>query len=84
MKTFLDNLSDWYGVCIAAAITLVVVWGMGTMANNQVADRQQWAKENPVESAKSNCLSRVAGSRPACWSEGDWIEYCKHIECKQR
>ena len=78
------KIQEWFMICIVAALTLTILAGFVSCANDDLEKRQQWAEQNPVESAKDQCWSKVRGSRPACWSEGDWIEFCKHVECKQR
>ena len=79
-----DNIADWFRVCVMAAVCCVAIFGMSYCAEADRKEREDWAKQNPVDSAKKNCISKVRGSRPACWTEGDWIEFCKHVECKQR
>ena len=78
------EMKDWFMLCIVAALVLVGLFGMGSCMNKDIEKRDQWRKENPVDAAKDRCYSKVQGSRPACWSEGDWIEFCKRVECKQR
>ena len=79
-----DNIADWFRLCVMAAVVCVALFGIQHCANESWEERKQFAKDNPVEAAKENCHTRVRGSRPACWTEGDWIEFCKHVECKQR
>ena len=78
------NLSAWFTLCIVAALVLLGLFGIGSCIDKDIEKRTQWKKENPVEAAKARCYSKIQGSRPACWSEGDWIEFCKRVECKQR
>ena len=82
MKTK-ENMKEWFSICIIAAVALVALFGMGQCTNADIAKRQKKAKENPVEYAKERCYSKIRGSRPACWTKGDWIEFCKYVECKQ-
>jgi len=53
------------------AVCCLAVFGMSYCAEVDRKEREDWAKQNPVDSAKKNCISKVSGSRPACWSEGD-------------
>ena len=78
------EMKEWFVLCIVAALVLAGLFGMGSCMNKDIEKRDQWKKDNPVEAAKDRCYSKIQGSRPACWSEGDWIEYCKRVECKQR
>tara|TARA_Y100001970_G_C14069108_1_gene768367 strand:+ start:33 stop:281 length:249 start_codon:yes stop_codon:yes gene_type:complete len=78
------EMKDWFVLCIIAAFVLVSLFGIGNCINKDTEKRNQWKKDNPVDAAKSRCYSKIQGSRPACWSEGDWIEFCKRVECKQR
>jgi hypothetical protein len=77
-----DGISDWFRICVMAAVCCAALFGIGTCTDVSREERDQWAEQHPVEAAKNNCKSHVSGSRPACWSEGDWIEFCKRIECK--
>ena len=79
-----DNISDWFRVCVMAAICCVAIFGMGYCVDVDKKQRDEWARQNPVDDAKRHCITKTRGSRPACWTEGDWIEFCKHVECKQR
>ena len=79
-----DNIADWFRVCIMAAVCCVALFGLNHCSNEDFKKRQQWAKDTPVEAAKNNCVSKVRGSRPACWSDGDWEVFCQKVECKQR
>jgi hypothetical protein len=79
-----DGIADWFRICVMAAVMCAGLFGIGHCSNEDFKERQQWAEENPVEAAKKDCVSKVRGSRPACWTEGDWIEFCKHVECKQQ
>ncbi len=47
------------------------------------AEIQEKRAENPVQSAQDRCYSKISGSRPSCWSEGDWIVFCQHVQCKE-
>ena len=79
-----DNIADWFRLCVMSAVMLAGLFGMYSCMDKDMTKRMEWKKENPVEAAKNRCYSKIQGSRPACWSEGDWIEYCKRVECKQR
>ena len=79
-----ENMKEWLVICVFAAFTLLAFFGFIQCTEESVKQRQQEAKENPVEFAKDRCYSKISGSRPACWAEGDWIEYCKRVQCKQR
>ena len=79
-----ENMKEWFVICVFAAFTLLAFFGFIQCTEASVKQRQQEAKENPVEFAKERCYSKIRGSRPACWTEGDWIEFCKHVECKRQ
>ena len=79
-----ENMRDWFVICIMAAFTFLLLFGFVHCTNASAEKRQKEAKENPVEYAKERCYSKIRGSRPACWTEGDWIEFCKHVECKRQ
>ena len=79
-----ENMKEWFSICIITAVVLAVLFGMGQCTNADIAKRKKRAKEKPVEYAKERCYSKIRGSRPACWTEGDWIEFCKRVQCKQR
>ena len=72
------KIQEWFMICITVALIFTMFAGFISCANDDYEKRKQWAKQNPVPYAKEQC------SRPACWSEGDWIEYCKRVQCKQR
>ena len=85
MKNYENDLamSSWFTLCIVAALVLIGLFFMGSCMNKDMEKRNQWNKENPVEAAQKLCYSKVRGSRPACWSEADWIVYCERVQCKQ-
>jgi hypothetical protein len=33
-------------------------------------------------SIHNTCISKVRGSKPACWTETDWKAYCSRVQCK--
>ena len=78
-----DGIADWFRVCVMAAIGLLLLFGLYTCSETSIEERKKFARENPVEAAQKNCYSKVRGSRPACWSEADWIVYCERVQCKQ-
>ena len=78
------KIQDWFIICIGAALFLATLGGFVSCANDDLEKRQQWAEQNPVEHAKEQCYSKAKGSRPACWSEGDWEVYCQRVQCKTR
>ena len=78
------KIQEWYMICISAALFLTTLAGFVSCGNNDLEKRKQWAKDHPVEAAKEGCYSKVRGSRPACWSEGDWAIYCQRVQCKTR
>jgi hypothetical protein len=78
-----EKMKEWMVICIAASLALSCLFGMFSCMKDDLKERAINAKENPVEHAKDQCWSKVRGGRPACWSEGDWIEFCKHVQCKQ-
>ena len=46
-------------------------------------DEERQAAKTPLQRAEERCINKRAGSRPACWSEGDWQAFCKHTTiCK--
>mgnify|MGYP001269457948 CR=1 FL=1 len=77
-------MADWMWICVLAAVALLFIFGLYSCLDSHDKERRQWAKDNPVEAAQNNCYSKVRGSRPACWSEADWIVYCKYVQCKQQ
>jgi hypothetical protein len=77
------KMKEWMIICIAASLTLLCLFGMFSCMGYDLKDRAAHAKQFPVEHAKDQCWSKVRGGRPACWSEGDWIEFCKYVQCKQ-
>ena len=79
-----ERTKEWFWICIMAACLLVFLYSMGSCMNEHSEARRQYAKDNPVEYAKERCYSKIRGSRPACWTEADWIEFCKRVQCKQR
>ena len=78
-----EKMKEWFLICIWAAVSLLFLYGMGSCMNNYSAERIQYAKDNPVEHAKGQCYSKIRGSRPACWTEADWIIFCERVQCKQ-
>jgi len=40
------------------------------------------AEELAERKLREYCISKVRGSRPACWTAADWVAYCRHVECK--
>mgnify|MGYP001187916829 FL=1 len=78
-----DGIADWFRVCVMVAVGLGLVFGIHHCIDEDVARRKKFAEANPVEAAQKNCYSKVRGSRPACWSEADWIVYCERVQCKQ-
>ena len=79
-----DGISDWFRVCVMAAVCCLALFGMNECAESGKKERDQWVKDNPVDSAKERCYSKIRGSRPACWSEGDWKVFCERVQCKQQ
>ena len=79
-----QRIQEWFIICAIAALCLTGIAGAVSCANDDFEKRKQWADQNPVEHAKDQCWSKIRGARPACWREGDWIEFCKRVECKQR
>ena len=79
-----ERMADWMWICVLGAVALLFIFGLFSCLDSKDKERRKWAEENPVEAAQKNCYSKVRGSRPACWSEADWIVYCEHVECKQR
>ena len=78
-----DGIADWFRVCVIAAVGLGIMFGVNQCIDEDVERRKKHAEENPVESAQKKCYSKVRGSRPACWSEADWIVYCERVKCIQ-
>ena len=78
------KIQEWFIVCIAAALLLAGISGVVSCANDDFEKRKQWAEHNPVDHAQDQCWSKVRGSRPACWSEGDWEIYCQRVQCKNK
>ncbi len=79
-----ERTKEWFVICIMSAFVLLALFGFVQCTNASSEARKKEAKENPVEYAKERCYSKIRGSRPACWTEGDWIEFCKRVQCKQR
>ena len=79
-----ENTKEWLVICVIAALVLFSLFGFIQCTNEGAEQRKKEEKENPVEYAKERCYSKIRGSRPACWTEGDWIEFCKRVQCKQR
>ena len=78
------KIQEWFMICIAAALFLSMLAGFVSCANDDLEKRKQWKKQNPVQAAQERCGSKSAGSRPACWSDGDWEVYCQRVQCKTR
>jgi hypothetical protein len=78
-----ETMKEWMMICIIAAGALCLLFGMFSCMSSDVKKRNQWIKENPTEAAQGRCYSKVSGSRPACWSEGDWKVFCERVQCKQ-
>ncbi len=56
---------------------IFLLWSGYQHEANMTPDEVEARKE------RSYCISKVRGSRPACWDERDWEAYCKYVECKQ-
>ena len=82
--TVQEKMKEWFAICIVAAISLSMLGGFLSCLDMEAEKQRQWAKENPVDSAKERCYSKISGSRPACWSEGDWKVFCERVQCKQQ
>ena len=68
------------GMCIFLCL---VLFGINDCSQKDFQKRQEWRRQNPIDAAKERCSSKVRGSRPACWSEGDWAVFCEKVECKR-
>jgi hypothetical protein len=79
-----EKMKEWFMICIVAAISLSMLGGFLSCLDIEAEKQRQWEKENPVDSAKERCYSKIRGSRPACWSEGDWEVFCERVQCKQQ
>ena len=69
-------------ISLSILVLLCVAGIIGTFGSCQDELQREEAK-NPVKAAKSRCYSKFSGSRPSCWSEGDWIVFCERIQCKE-
>ena len=79
-----ETMKEWMVMCVIAACVLAFLLGMYACMDEQAKEHRKHAKENPIEHAKERCYSKIRGSRPACWSEADWVIYCERVQCKQR
>ena len=80
-----EKIQEWFTVCVMTALGLSFFFlGFMSCLDNTTEKQRQWAKDNPVDSAKERCYSKIRGSRPACWSEGDWEVFCERVQCKQQ
>ena len=65
---------------VLLGVFFILAWA--SECNHAAQTKRNLLKENnPLEYAKSKCYSKVRGSSPACWSEGDWIAFCKRVQC---
>ena len=78
-----DEIADWFRLCVMCAVGIGMMFGINQCINEDFKRKKKYADENPVEAAQKNCYSKFRGSRPACWSEADWIIYCERVQCKQ-
>ena len=81
--SFNQRMADWMWICVLAAVALLFIFGLFSCLDSQDKKDRKWAKENPVKAAQDKCFIKHRGSRPACWSEADWIVYCERVQCKQ-
>ena len=79
-----ETMKEWMVMCVIAACVLAFLFGMYSCMDEQAKEHRKHAKENPIEHAKERCYSKIRGSRPACWSEGDWEVVCERVQCKQQ
>jgi len=64
-----------------ASLTL---YSFVVVGSSCIAERdKELAARSPLEAAQDQCFTKRAGSRPACWSSGDWEAYCQHVQCKE-
>jgi len=64
------------------ALTIATLYSFVAVTSSCIAEQSKQRIENPIQSAKSSCMSKRSGSRPSCWTEGDWLVYCQRVQCK--
>jgi len=64
-------------------LVMLTIYSFAVTFSGCQAEIEKNRVENPVQSAQDRCYSKISGSRPACWSEGDWIAFCERVQCKE-
>ena len=81
MNTNLQIVVFWAATLFL--ILFLLVW-VGECSSQIQEERDRMRAENPEQYNRENlCLSKVSGSRPACWNEGDWIAFCRKVKCME-
>ena len=65
------------------SLVMLTIYSFVVTFSGCQAEIEKKRAENPVQSAQDQCFSKRSGSRPSCWSEGDWIVYCQRVQCKE-
>ena len=80
MKEKVKIMAFWAGVTLC--ILFLLAWASDCSSELQ-SNRSLLKKNNPEAYSRTLCNYKKAGSRPACWTEGDWIAFCKKVKCME-
>jgi len=72
----LENMVPGLAIAMAAAgLIWMFIVGLQEQANMTPEQLEKQAIQN-------TCISKVRGSKPACWTDLDWKAYCQRVQCK--
>ncbi len=70
---------------ICTAIFIIILGGfLYLMYEGYQYEVNMTPAEKEVRAHHNSCISKIRGSRPACWDKKDWEAYCEYVECKRR
>lgn len=64
-----------YGWLVLGVVLIALSWAY--YMESKVTPQEKQLREE-----RTRCISKSQGSRPACWTQRDWQEFCKHVQCK--
>ncbi len=69
---------------IATGIFIAILVGVAYLIGISYQHEASLTIEQKKDRMRHNsCISKIRGSRPACWDKDDWEAFCQHVECKQ-
>ena len=64
-------------------LVIATIYSFVIVGSSCIDEQNKERPSNPVQSAQDRCYSKISGSRPSCWTEGDWIVFCQRVQCKE-